>query len=235
MSTLSAFDKLMNQVKNNEPMVTDPAKAAGGIAKYTSSIPLADQMTVAKCSLRAQQYYERNVEKLEAELESEEQAELDRECYQALMSGSMNGKKVFYLNESNKKAIVRKIIEHKGAVRTMRYAWKAELTEGEFKRAFGAMCGRYELMAGTKRNQDGRLDFSTIRASHIEAAISDIQEAIDATAHRNGDNGDTCAEYVIEQDETCYLENLEPDIDDALKMEYAAIDKLMQKVKAKSA
>mgnify|MGYP005824484253 CR=1 FL=1 len=228
------FEELIKQIKDAAPVATSP-NAAGGQAKYRSMIPLTDQMIAGKTQLRAQQYFSRNLAPLKAQLDAMTKLDLDVLFY--LETGAPEARAVEQQHEANKSELRKAMSPYWDELRLLRKQYLKEgMTADEHRRAFGALCGRYELMRGTVKT-NGRLDLDTVTTQHIMAALKDIQAEIDAQAHKGGEGGDTCAEYVVEDAETPTIigDCTEADTDELLASEYAAIDALAAKVKAQSA
>ena len=224
-----SIENLHKQIMANRPEVTNPETAAGGVAKYTSRIPLKDQMIAARNKLRADEYIERNIKPTQTKLAECEALDLDILHY--LETGAVEAIEYSRQHEANKKAHKRMLKQHWATVRMMRKQYLKEgLSESEHNRCFGALCGRWELHPDTtmETTPEGfqKLNLDSVTIAVQRDIITDIHEDIDDEEHRNGEQGDTCAEYVLEDEgePDAIGDNTEADTSDLLKTEFAAMD-----------
>ena len=174
------FEELIKQINDAAPVATSP-NAAGGQAKYRSMIPLTDQMIAGKNQLRAQQYFNR--EEFSALREALAQlVGLDLDVLFFLETGAPEARTCEQQHEANKRELRKALSPYWDELRIKRKQYLKEgMTADEHRRAFGALCGRYELMRGTVKT-NGRLDLDTVTTQHIMAALKDIQAESDAPA-----------------------------------------------------
>lgn len=227
------FEQLINQVNNQ---ATDRLNREQPSKYKAQAIPLEHQHIAAATALRAQKYFDAHI--LPARLELEAMDALDLQVLQYLETGAPEAREIDRQHRENKAHVRRSIGPHWDKLRTLRQGYLHEgLSTDEHRRAFGALCGRYEPMPGTRKLSDGRLDLGSVTLAHIDQALEDIRSEIEATSHRGGEGGDTCAEYVVdnEYNERRIGDSTEADCSDLEEVEWAAIDAIKARAKSRKA
>jgi len=200
--------------------------------KYQGTdIPPRERHVVAYAQLRASKYKARHIDPRQVDLDA--MSEMDLPLHLLLAEGDLDARDMQAENEHSKMLVKRGLKEHWAQFKLLKNSpYEEGLTSGEIARCFGWSCSRLELMEGVKRDTNGRLDFTTIKPSHWQAILEEIQEELekergDAEPHEYTEKLD--AGFDEEQRRTAHSEvedpsNHSPDHGDDLAVVYKGQD-----------
>lgn len=234
-TSISALKEVMNRVRRSRDKRLDNEKPVD----RWHHIPDAHQLVTVNVSIRAERYFQKHIQPVQDIVE--ELTAHKKHARAARKEGHAEAGAMIRELEAEIKALKwsDESKMHWEEWQLIKGEWEDEgLSEEENRVAWGAVCGRYfRYMKGVGLKQpSGFVDSKTITIEHCIDAAEQIQAKIDLAAHKGGEGGDTCEDYLLNKGEDLTQEDkqraeskaiasaTEKDTSELLQEEWAAKD-----------